>query len=93
MSDAPALASVISLVLEGIRIVFILLQPFIPESSDRLLDALGILAGERKWKSIEQSDDAAGMARMMETIQQHGPQPAVFLALRDEDRQLRSTRK
>lgn len=81
MHDPAELATVLSLVIEGLRISAILLQPFIPDSAQALLSRLGIPAVEREWKNVEQSEEAIAITRLVETIKVHGPQEGVFLAM------------
>lgn len=46
--------------LETLRITGICLQPFIPDVAEKLLDGLGVPAGERDWASAQSEVDWRG---------------------------------
>ncbi len=51
-TDPKRMATVLRVLLESIRSVGILLQPFMPETMAKLLDQLGIAAEDRDWAAL-----------------------------------------
>lgn len=73
-------AGVFSLLLEGLRKSSILLQPIIPESSQKLLNGLGY-AEKPTWKAAQSDHTIDGMRNILDAVMRNGRGNHIFPAL------------